>query len=419
MTSRLALIVGGGLAAARAAETLRKEGYDGRVVIVGDENALPYERPPLSKEYLLGKKELAKVFAKPEAWYAENAVELMLGRTATALDLAGRTVTLDRGDSLGFDKLLIATGAAPRRLELPGSDLDGVQYLRRIADSDAIKQAIESGLRMVIVGAGWIGLEVAAAAAGHTDVTVVEPLATPLERVLGPEMGEVFAAAHLQHGVDLRMATSVAGFRGSGGRVQAVMTSAGTEIPAEFVVVGIGALPNKALAEAAGLAVEPGPAGGVLVDDAMRTEDPDVFAVGDVATAYNPLLGKRIRVEHWANAKNAAPFAARAMLGQQVSYDRMPYFYTDQYDIGMEYTGYVEPGGYDRVITRGDVGAHRFVAFWLLDGRVQAAMHVNEWDAMKPVRAIVTARAQIAAERLADPDVSLEELATAASGSAG
>jgi 3-phenylpropionate/trans-cinnamate dioxygenase ferredoxin reductase subunit len=419
MAHQVAVIVGGGLAAARAAETLRKEDYDGRVVIVGDENALPYERPPLSKDYLLGKKELATVFPKPEAWYAENAVELMLGRTATALDLASRTVALDGGDVLGFDKLLIATGATPRRLELPGADLDGVQYLRRIADSDAIKQAIKAGLRMVVVGAGWIGLEVAAAAAGNTDVTVVEPLATPLERVLGPEMGEVFAAAHRKHGVDLRMATSVAGFRGSGGRVQAVMTSSGTEISAEFVVVGIGALPNKTLAEAAGLAVEPGPAGGVLVDDAMRTADPDVFAVGDVATAYNPLLGKQIRVEHWANARNAAPIAARAMLGQQVSYDRMPYFYTDQYDIGMEYTGYVEPGGYDRVVTRGDVSGQRFVAFWLLDGRVQAAMHVNEWDAMKPLRAIVTAQAQIAADRLADPDVSLEELATAASGTTG
>jgi len=419
MANQVAVIVGGGLAAARAAETLRKEGYGGRVVIVGDEEALPYERPPLSKEYLLGKKELAKVFAKPQDWYAENAVELMLGRTATALDLADRTVTLDGGDTLGFDKVLIATGATPRRLQLPGADLDGVQYLRRIADSDAIKQAIQSGLRIVIVGAGWIGLEVAAAAAGHTDVTVVEPLATPLERVLGQEMGEVFAAAHIRHGVDLQMATSVAGFRGSGGRVQAVMTSSGTEIPAEFVVVGVGALPNKALAEGAGFAVEPGPTGGVLVDDALRTKDPDVFAVGDVATAYNPLLGKHIRVEHWANARNAAPFAARAMLGQQVSYDRMPYFYTDQYDIGMEYTGYVEPGGYDRVVTRGDVSGERFVAFWLLEDRVQAAMHVNEWDAMKPLRTIVTARPQIAPDRLADADVSLEELAAAASGSVG
>jgi 3-phenylpropionate/trans-cinnamate dioxygenase ferredoxin reductase subunit len=419
MANQVAVIVGGGLAAARAAETLRKEGYDGRVVIVGDEDAHPYERPPLSKEYLLGKKELSKVFAKPEAWYAENDVELMLGRTATAFDLAGRSVALDRGDTLAFDKLLIATGATPRRLNLPGADMAGVQYLRRIADSDAIKQAIQSGLRIVIVGAGWIGLEVAAAAAGHTDVTVVEPLATPLERVLGPEMGEVFAAAHVRHGVHLRMATSVAGLRGSGGRVQAVLTSSGTEIPAEFVVVGIGALPNKMLAEAAGLAVEPGPTGGVLVDDALRTKDPDVFAVGDVATAYNPLLGKHIRVEHWANARNAAPFAARAMLGQQVSYDRMPYFYTDQYDIGMEYTGYVEPGGYDRLVTRGDVSGERFVAFWLLDGRVQAAMHVNDWDAMKPMRAIVTARAEIAPDQLADPNVPLEELATAASGSAG
>lgn len=412
MATQVIVIVGGGLAAARAAETLRTEGFDGRVVIVGDEKVPPYERPPLSKGYLAGKEELAKAFAKPEEWYADNAVELVLGRTATRLDPGARRLVLDGRDSMAFDRLLLATGASPRRLDVPGADLDGVRYLRRIEDADAIKQAIESGRRILIVGGGWIGLEVAAVAAAHTGVTVVEPLAVPLERVLGAEMGAVFAAAHRDHGVDLRLSTSVTEFRGSGGRVEAVVTTTGAEIPADFVVVGIGALPNKGLAEAAGLAVASGPSGGVLVDDAMRASHPDVFAVGDVATAYNPLLGKRIRVEHWANAKNAAPFAARAMLGQQVSYDRMPYFYTDQYDIGMEYTGYVEPGGYDRVVTRGDVPSQRFVAFWLLGGRVQAAMHVNDWDAMKPLRTIVKARAQIDQEQLADTGVPLDQLAT-------
>jgi 3-phenylpropionate/trans-cinnamate dioxygenase ferredoxin reductase subunit len=414
VANQVIVIVGGGLAAARAAETLRAEGFNGRLVIVGDELVPPYERPPLSKGYLAGKEELAKAFAKPVEWYADNAVELVLGWTATRLDLGDRRLVLDGGESLAFDRLLLATGASPRRLGIPGADLDGVRYLRRIEDADAIKQAIESGRRIVIVGGGWIGLEVAAVAAAHTSVTVVEPLAVPLERVLGAEMGEVFAAAHRDHGVDLRLSTSVAEFRGSGGRIEAVVTTSGAEIPADFVVVGIGALPNKGLAEAAGLAVESGPSGGVLVDDAMRTSHPDVFAVGDVATAYNPSLGKRIRVEHWANARNAAPFAARAMLGQQASYDRMPYFYTDQYDLGMEYTGYVEPGGYDRLVARGDVSGLRFVAFWLLDGRVQAAMHVNDWDAMKPLRTIVKARAEIAPERLADIGVPLDQLAATA-----
>lgn len=382
------MIVGGGLAAARAAETLRKEGFGGRVVIAGDEQVRPYERPPLSKDYLTGKKGLEKVFVHDESWYDDNDVELLLGVTATDLDLADRAVRLADGGRVSFDKLLLATGASPRRLTVPGAELDGVHYLRRIADADAIAEVIRGAGRLVVIGAGWIGLEVAAAAAGTADVTVIEPQPVPLLGALGLEMGEVFAAAHRAHGVDLRLGTSVAQLRGAAGHIAAVVTAGGAEIPADAVIVGIGALPNTELALRAGLPVS----GGVVVDDAMRTEHPDVFAVGDVASAYNPLLGKRIRVEHWANARNAAQFAARAMLGQDVSYDRMPYFYTDQYDLGMEYTGYVEPGGYDSVVTRGDVEGHRFVAYWLLDGRVQAAMHVNEWDSMKELRALVRSR---------------------------
>ncbi len=385
------MIVGGGLAAARAAETLRKDGFDGRVVIVGDEQVRPYERPPLSKEYLTGKKGLEKVFVHDESWYDDNDVELLLGVTVTDLDLADRAVDFADGGRLPFDKLLLATGASPRRLTLPGADLGGVLYLRRIADADAIAEVIRGAGRLVVIGAGWIGLEVAAAAAGTADVTVIEPQPVPLLGALGPEMGEVFAAAHRTHGVDLRLGTSVAQLRGAAGHIAAVVTAGGAEIPADAVIVGIGALPNTELALRAGLSVS----GGVVVDDAMRTEHPEVFAVGDVASAYNPLLGKRIRVEHWANARNAAQFAARAMLGQDVSYDRMPYFYTDQYDLGMEYTGYVEPGGYDSVVTRGDVEGHRFVAYWLLEGRVQAAMHVNEWDSMKELRALAKDRAPL------------------------
>ena len=406
--TRTFVLVGGGLAAARAAETLRKEGFDGRVVIVGDEAALPYERPPLSKEYLLGKKALEKVFVHNESWYADQEIELILATTVTDIDLAAHTVSLSDGARLTYDKALIATGAAPRRLSIPGADLAGIHYLRRIEDSDAIAAAIKEGGRFVIIGAGWIGLEVAAAAAGPAEVTVVAPNSVPLEAALGPEMGEVFAAAHRAHGVDLRMNTSVAELRGTRGRVEAVVTGAGATIPADVVIVGIGAIPNTDLAVRAGLPVS----GGVVADAALRTENPDVYAVGDVANAYHPVLGKRIRVEHWANARNAPLVAARAMLGQDVSYDRMPYFYTDQYDLSMEYAGYAGPDGYDQVIFRGDVGKREFIAFWMSAGRVVAGMNVNIWDVTDAIQDLIRSGKTVDPARLADPAVPLDEAIT-------
>jgi 3-phenylpropionate/trans-cinnamate dioxygenase ferredoxin reductase subunit len=345
----------------------------------------------------------------PEAWYDENRVELLRGVTATRLDPAGHTVELDDGRTLGYRSLLLATGAEPRRLPLPGGDLDGVLTLRTTADSDRLRETLGAGgVRLVVVGAGWIGLEVAAAARGYgDDVVVVEPQAHPLLQALGAEMGEVFARLHRDHGVDLRLRTGVRELTGAGGRVDAVVLEDGTEVPADLVVVGIGAQPRTQLAEEAGLRVD----NGVVADAALRTSAPDVFVAGDIASWHHPRYGRHIRVEHWANALNGGPAAARSMLGQPVTYDRLPYFYTDQYELGMEYSGL---GGADlRVVTRGKPEDGEFIAFWLHDGRVQAAMNVNVWDVTADLQEIVRSELPADVDRLTDLDVPLREFVPA------
>ena len=400
------VLIGGGLAGAKAAETLRAEGFAGRVVLLAGEPEIPYERPPLSKGYLLGNDEREKARVHDAGWYEENDVELRTGAQAVALDVGGRRVELDSGESLSYDKLLLATGSSPRRLPLPGADLDGVRYLRTLPDSDRLLADLrEGGRRLVVVGAGWIGLEVTAAARGYgNDVTVVEPQPTPLFQALGPEMGEVFAFLHRQHDVRLLTGTGVRELRGDGA-VSSVYTDGGDEIPADLVLVGVGAAPNTALAEEAGLEVE----NGIVTDAALRTSAPDVFAAGDVASAFHPLYGRHVRVEHWANALNQGPAAARSMLGQEVSYDRVPYFFTDQYDLGMEYSGLGGRG--DTVVCRGNPDDGEFIAFWTADGRVTAGMNVNVWDVTDPIQELIRSGRQVAAERLTDPAVPLEELA--------
>ncbi|MGH3695019.1 MAG: NAD(P)/FAD-dependent oxidoreductase [Pseudonocardiaceae bacterium] len=406
------VIVGAGLAGATAAQTLREEGFAGRIVLIGDEAERPYERPPLSKGYLLGKEARATLYVHDEDWYQENSVELQRGRRVTSLDRIGRRVQLEGGDQLGYSKLLLATGASPRRLNLPGADLDGVHYLRRIEDSERLREGIRGGGRVVVVGAGWIGLETAAAAREHgCAVTIIEPRPTPLQAALGPGaggsvIGGFFAQVHRQHGVDVQLGTAVTGFRGTG-RVATVSTDDGNEIPADVVIVGIGARPDTELAAQAGLAVD----NGVLVDAALRTDDPDIYAAGDVANAVSPLYGTRIRVEHWANALHGGPAAARSMLGHQVSHDRAPYFYTDQYDLGMEFTGWFPPGGYDALVTRGDLDARAFQAFWLAGDRVVAGLHVNRWEeGIAPVQALISSAAPINPHHLADPAIPLADL---------
>jgi 3-phenylpropionate/trans-cinnamate dioxygenase ferredoxin reductase component len=402
------VIVGASLAGAKAAETLREEGFDGPLVLIGEETERPYERPPLSKDYLLGKAERETIYVHPQSWYAEHDIDLRLGTRVTGIDPGGHEVVLADGSRVGYARLLLATGSSPRRLAVPGADADGVLYLRRVGDSDQIRAAFQTASRIAVIGAGWIGLETAAAArASGAQVTVLEAAELPLLRVLGREVAQVFAGLHREHGVDLRFGVQVDQITGSGGRADGVRLADGSLVPADAVIVGIGITPNSQLAEGAGLEV----GNGIVTDARLRSSDPDIHAAGDVANAYHPLLGRHIRVEHWANALNQPQTAARAMLGQEAGYDLVPYFYTDQYDLGMEYAGYVEPGGYDQVVFRGDVERREFIAFWLGGGRVLAGMNVNIWDVNEAIQAIVRSGRTVDAARLADPDVPMEEFA--------
>jgi 3-phenylpropionate/trans-cinnamate dioxygenase ferredoxin reductase component len=400
------VIVGASLAGAKAAETLRAEGFDGPVVLIGEEAERPYERPPLSKDYLMGKAERETIYVHPESWYAEHDVDLRLGAQVTAVDPAAREVRLADGSRAGYAKLLLATGSVPRRLPLEGGDADGVLYLRRVGDSDQIRTAFQTATRVVVIGAGWIGLETAAAArAAGVDVTILETGDLPLLRVLGREAAQVFADLHREQGVDLRFGVQVAEITAPGGRADGVRLADGTHVPADAVVVGVGITPRLELASDAGLQT----GNGVVVDARLRTSDPDIYAAGDVANAYHPGLGRHIRVEHWANALHQPQTAARAMLGQDAVYDNVPYFYSDQYDLGMEYAGHVEPGGYDRVVFRGDVEGREFIAFWLSGGRVLAGMNVNVWDVNEVIQEMVRDRRAVDVARLADVDVPLQE----------
>ncbi|MGW9027193.1 NAD(P)/FAD-dependent oxidoreductase [Streptomyces sp. NPDC055722] len=411
------VIVGGGLAGAKAAETLRAEGFTGRVILICDERDHPYERPPLSKGYLLGKEERDSVFVHKPAWYAQNDIELHLGQTVVALDREARTVRFgDDGTLVRYDKLLLATGAEPRRLDIPGTDLAGVHHLRRLAHAERLKGVLASLGRdnghLVIAGAGWIGLEVAAAAREYgAEVTVVEAEPTPLHAVLGPELGNLFAEVHREHGVRFRFGVRLTEIVGQDGMVLAARTDDGDEHPAHDVLAAIGAAPRVALAESAGLELaDRAHGGGVAVDAGLRTSDPHIYAAGDVASFRHELFGTRLRVEHWANALNGGPAAARSMLGKDITYDRVPYFFSDQYDLGMEYSGWAPPGSYDEVVIRGDAGKRHFIAFWLKEGRVLAGMNVNVWDVTDRIQDLIRARTVVNPEALADPGVPLESL---------
>ncbi|MFG1702555.1 NAD(P)/FAD-dependent oxidoreductase [Nonomuraea sp. M3C6] len=367
------VIVGAGLAGAKAAQTLREEGFDGEVVLVGAENERPYERPPLSKEYLQGKSEREKIFVHASEWYADNSVDLRLGMRVTRIELDHHLIRLGDGSRQPYDKLLIATGAVPRRLPGPA------YYLRTVQDSETLKERFASAGSVLIVGASWIGLETAAAArAAGCAVTVVEPEPTALNRALGPELGDLFARLHVRKGVDLRFGTAAAEITETGVRL-----SSGERLTADMVVVGIGAAPEVGLARDAGLDV----GHGILTDAALRTSHPDVFAAGDVAEPFHPLYGRRLRVEHWANALNGGPAAARSMLGQEVVYDAVPYFYTDQYELGMEFSGDIE--GYDEIVYRGDPESLEFIVYWLRGGRVIAGMNVNTWDVVDDIQELI------------------------------
>ncbi|SDJ31616.1 3-phenylpropionate/trans-cinnamate dioxygenase ferredoxin reductase subunit [Nonomuraea maritima] len=367
------VIVGAGLAGAKAAQTLREEGFAGEVVLIGAESERPYERPPLSKEYLQGRAERDTIYVHEPSWYVDNAVDLRLGTRVTRIERDDHLVRLDDGSRQPYDKLLIATGAVPRRLPGPA------HYLRTVEDSEALRQRFAPGVSVLVVGASWIGLETAAAArTAGCDVTVVEPEPTALNKALGPELGAMFARLHAGKGVELRFGTAAAEVTPTGVRL-----SSGERLTADLVVAGIGAVPEVGLARDAGLDVGQG----ILTDPALRTSHPDVFAAGDVAEFFHPLYGRHIRVEHWANALHGGPVAARSMLGHEVVHDRLPYFYTDQYELGMEFSGDVE--GHDEVVYRGDPASLEFVAYWLREGRVVAGMNVNVWDVVDEIQELI------------------------------
>ncbi|MGW5665467.1 NAD(P)/FAD-dependent oxidoreductase [Streptomyces sp. NPDC003758] len=401
------VIVGGGLAAGKAAEELRAHGYDGPLLLIGDERERPYIRPPLSKGYLLGKEDRESIHVHPEDWYREHGVDLLLGTSVTSVDRQAKEVTLDDGRRVPYTKLLLATGSSPRRLSVPGADLDNVLYLRRVGDSERLRSAFTEGARIVVVGGGWIGLETAAAArTAGAEVTVLEHAELPLLKVLGREAAEVFAGLHRDHGVDLRPHAEIAHITGTGGRVDGVVLADGSHLPADAVVVGVGITPNVRLAEDAGLDVR----NGIVTDERLRTSAADIHAAGDVANAYHPRLGRHLRVEHWANALHQPRTAALSMLGKDAVYDRLPYFYTDQYDLGMEYTGYAEPGGYDRVVFRRAPDERRFIAFWMSGNRIVAGMSVNVWDVIDTIRSLIESGVETDDAVLADPAVPLESL---------
>jgi 3-phenylpropionate/trans-cinnamate dioxygenase ferredoxin reductase component len=407
MTEHTILIVGASLAGAKAAEALREQGFDGPLILIGDEAERPYERPPLSKEYLLGKAERETIYVHPQRWYSEHNVDLRLGVAVTGIDAALHQVTLADGSLVGYAKLLLTTGSSPRRLSVPGAESGGVLYLRRVEDSDKIKAAFQAGSKVAVIGAGWIGLETAAAArAAGAEVTVLESADLPLLRVLGTDVARVFAGLHREHGVDLRCGVQVTEITSSHGLADGVRLADGSHVQADTIIAGIGIAPNTQLGVAAGLQID----NGILVDAQLRSSDPDIYAAGDVANASHPTLGKHIRVEHWANALHQPQAAAGAMLGQDIAYDRVPYFFTDQYDLGMEYAGYAEPDAYDQVVFRGDVARREFIAFWLAGGHVLAGMNVNIWDVNDPIQALVRAGRPVDVSRLGDPQVPLEAL---------
>ena len=401
------VIVGASMAGAHAAQALRDEGFSGRVVLIGAEGERPYERPPLSKGYLLGKDARDSIFVHAEGWYGEHDVDLRLGATVTSIDRSGHRVALADGEAVPYDRLLIATGASPRRLNIPGADLDNVLYLRTVGDSERLAEALRGGGQVVIAGAGWIGLETAAAARENgCEVTVIEPEPGVLHRSLGPELGEVFADLHRSPGVTFRFGEGLSELAGSDGAVTGAITSVGEELPARVVIIAVGVAPNVGLAADAGLDVD----NGILVDETLRASDPDIYAAGDVANAFNTLLGRRIRVEHWGNALASGPIAARAMMGKDVSYDWVPYFFSDQYDLGMETAGLPDPGTYDEIVYRGDRTSGEFIAFWLSEGAVIAGMNVNVWDVNDDIQALIRAGQPVDPDRLADPDTPLTDL---------
>ena len=402
------VIIGGGLTGATAAETLRKEGFTGPVTIVADEPEIPYQRPPLSKGFLAGKEGEDALLPLPASWYPENNVTVLTGTAATALDTAAHTITLDNGTTLQYAKALIATGAAPRHIPFPGVDLKGVYTFRTKADSIAMKELFTGGGKnVVMIGSGWIGMEIAATATELGNKVALMGLEdVPLSVAIGNELGTVFADRHKEAGVQFVLPASAAEIQGKDGTVTSVLTTTGVTLPADIVIVAVGVVPNVALAKDAGLTIT----NGIEVTSSLQTSAEDVFAAGDVANAMHPVTGAYARSEHWANAIASGKVAAKSMLGQAAVLDDIPYFYTDQFDLGMEYSGFGALTKDAEVVVRGSLEKREFVAFWVLEGRVVAGMNVNIWDVQDGIKALISSARTVDTAKLADPETPLEDI---------
>ncbi|MBT2586059.1 FAD-dependent oxidoreductase [Arthrobacter sp. ISL-95] len=408
MENERMVILGGGLAGATAAKTLRAEGYGGAVTLVGAENRTPYLRPPLSKELLLGKADADSALVVPEDWYGDNNVELVLGGPASRIDPVAHVVTLASGRDLHYSKLLLTTGARPRTIPLEGADLDGVMTFRTLDDSLKLQSLLKGGGRKVVmIGPGWIGMELAAAARAYgNDVTLLGLEDVPLGAAIGPELGRYFQKVHEEQGVGFRLRASAAGIDGQDGRATAVRTTTGETLPADVVVIAVGVIPDTALAEAAGLAIR----NGIPVDAGLRSSAPDVLAAGDVANALHPFTGEHHRSEHWANALNGGKVAAKSMMGLDARLDVVPYFFTDQFSLSMEYSGFPSLTAGNLPVIRGSLDEGSFIAFWLKEGKVLAGMSVNQNRVQKAIKALILARIPVNEGNLMDPGVPLDEL---------
>jgi len=401
-------IVGASLAGSSAAATLREEGFDGRVVLIGAEPQLPYDRPPLSKNYLRGVTPFEKTLLRPADFYRERDIEMRLGTTVTRVDAEKRTVALHDGERLEFDQLLITTGGKNRRFPIPGIDLPGVYDLRTVADADRIREAMARGGRAVVVGMGFIGAEVAAAMRqSGLDVVAIEPFKTPLYRALGEEIGRVVEGLHRDNGVEMILDDAVTAFEGAG-KVERVVTRNGRRIDCSLAVFGLGIEPATELVAGTPVRVD----NGIVVDDQCRTNVPGIFAAGDVANHYHPVCGRQMRVEHWQNGVKQGAAAARSMLGRGQTYDEVHWFWSDQFDANIQYAGF--HAAWDQIVVRGSLESRKFLAFYLTGGRVESVVAINQGRDMRRTFPIIKARAAVDPASLADPNVDLRTLAPTA-----
>ena len=398
------VVIGGGHAAGQAVASLRQEGFEGEIVVIGDEPFLPYQRPPLSKQYLSGEQGLDRVYLRPEKFYEERNITLKLGVRVESLDCGAHTVVTSTGETISYDKALLCTGSRPRLLNAPGIDLAGIHYLRGIADVDGIRTEMADAKTMIIVGGGYIGLEVAAVTrTAGLEVSVLEMESRILNRVTTPTMSEFYTQLHEGRGVKILTDTAVSGFEGDG-RVSAAVTATGEKLPADIVIVGIGILPNIELAEAAGLDCD----NGIVVDERCATSNPDVYAAGDCTNHPNPLLNRRLRLESVPNAMEQARVAAANLLGGDKSYAAIPWFWSDQYELKLQMVGFSTNA--DQEVLRGDPSSNQFARFYLENGVLVAADAVNSPKEFMACRQLVAKQAKVDVEKLADSEVPIKEL---------